>query len=83
MSPNEFVNEVKEQPIVSGLVIEEILRNSLVELSKKLNIANIIGPNEFEKEIHKESVVSLLAVKVSEDFFVELPEEVSAMLGEF
>jgi hypothetical protein len=68
MSPNEFVNEVKEQPIVSGLVIEEILRNSLVELSKKLNIANIIGPNEFEKEIHKESVVSLLAVKVSEDF---------------
>jgi hypothetical protein len=83
MSPNEFVNEVKEKPIVSGLVIEEILRNSLVELSKKLNIANIIGPNEFEKEIHKESVVSLLAVKVSEDFFVELPEEVSAMLGEF
>ena len=68
MSPNEFVNEVKEQPIVPGLVIEEILRNSLVELSKKLNIANIIGPNEFEKEIHKESVVSLLAVKVSEDF---------------
>jgi hypothetical protein len=54
--------------LVSGLVIEEILRNSLVELSKKLNIANIIGPNEFEKEIHKESVVSLLAVKVSEDF---------------
>jgi hypothetical protein len=54
MSPNEFVNEVKEQPIVSGLVIEEILRNSLVELSKKLNIANIIGPNEFEKEINKE-----------------------------
>jgi hypothetical protein len=83
MSPNEFVNEVKEQPIVSGLVIEEILRNSLVELSKKLNIANIIGPNEFEKEIHKESVVSLLAVKVSADFLVELPEEVSAMLGEF
>ena len=68
MSPNEFVNEVKEQPIVPGLVIEEILRNSLVELSKKLNIASIIGPNEFEKEIHKESVVSLLAVKVSEDF---------------
>jgi hypothetical protein len=83
MSPNEFVNEVKEQPIVPGLVIEEILRNSLVELSKKLNIANIIGPNEFEKEIHKESVVSLLAVKVYEDFLVELPEEVSAMLEEF
>jgi hypothetical protein len=83
MSPNEFVNEVKEQPIVSGLVIEEILRNSVVELSKKLNIANIIGPNEFEKEINKESVMSLLAVKVYEDFLVELPEEVSAMLGEF
>jgi hypothetical protein len=77
------VNEVKEQPIVSGLVIEEILRNSVVELSKKLNIANIIGPNEFEKEINKESVMSLLAVKVYEDFLVELPEEVSAMLGEF
>ena len=77
------MNEVKEQPIVSGLVIEEILRNSVVELSKKLNIANIIGPNEFEKEINKESVMSLLAVKVYEDFLVELPEEVSAMLGEF
>jgi len=83
MSPNEFVNEVKEQPIVSGLVIEEILKNFLVELSKKLNIANIIGLNKFEKEIHKESVVSLLAVKVSEYFLVELPEKVSAMLGEF
>ena len=35
MSPNEFENEVEEQPIMSGLVVKEISRNSLVEISRK------------------------------------------------
>jgi hypothetical protein len=34
MSPNEFENEVEEQPIMSGLVVKEISRNSLVEISR-------------------------------------------------
>lgn len=34
MSPNEFDNEVEEQPIMSGLVVKEISRNSLVEISR-------------------------------------------------
>ena len=66
MSPNEFENEIKQQPVMFGLVIEEISRNSLMELSKEINIANMIGSNEFEKEIYKESVVSLLVVKFLE-----------------
>jgi hypothetical protein len=83
MSLNEFENEVKEHLFVSGLVVKEISRNSLVELPKKVNMASLIGPNFFEKEVHKESVLFLLVVKVSRDSLVELPKEVSTILEEF
>jgi hypothetical protein len=48
MSLNEFENEVKEQHIVPGSVAKEILRNSLMELPKEVNIANIKCPKEYE-----------------------------------
>ncbi|KAJ6951701.1 hypothetical protein NC653_040988 [Populus alba x Populus x berolinensis] len=46
-----------------------------MELSKEINIGNMIRSNEFEKEIYKESVVSFLVVKVFGDSLVELPKK--------
>jgi hypothetical protein len=83
MSLNEFENEVKEQHIVPGLVAKEISRNSLMELPKEVNIANIKCPKEFAKEVHEKSVMPPLFVKVYGDSLIELPEKISAMLGEF
>jgi hypothetical protein len=78
-----FKNKVKEQPIMLGLDVKEISRNSLVVLPKKVNIANIIGSKDFENGVHEKLVVSLLVVKVYKDSLVELLEEVSAILKEF
>jgi hypothetical protein len=83
VSPCEFENDVKEQPIVSGLVVKEISRNFLVKLHKEVNMANIIGPKKFEKEVYEESVMSFLVVIFLGDSLVELPKEVSAMSREF
>jgi len=83
MSPCEFENEVKEQPIMSGLIVKEILRNFLVKLPKEVNMANIIGSKKFEKEVHEELVMSFLVVIFLGDSLVELPKEVSAMSREF
>jgi hypothetical protein len=70
----EFENDVKEQPIMSGLVVKEISRNFLVKLPKQVNMANIIGPKKFEKEVYEELVMSFLVV---------MPKEESAMSREF
>jgi hypothetical protein len=78
-----FKNKVKEQPIMLGLDVKEISRNSLVVLPKKVNIANIIGSKDFENGVHGKLVVSFLVVKVYRDSLVELLEEVSAMTREF
>jgi len=78
-----FENKVKEQHIMLGLDVKEISRNSLVVLPKKVNIANIIGPKDFENGVCEELVVSLLVVEVYGDSLVELFEEVSAILEEF
>jgi len=81
MSPCEFENKVKEQPIVSGLVVKEISKNFLVKLPKEVNIANIIGPKKFEKEVHEESIMSSLVVIFLGDSLVELPKEVVFILS--
>ena len=43
INPYDFENEVNEQPIMSSLDVKEILKKFLVELSKKVNIANKIS----------------------------------------
>ena len=49
-----------------GLVAKEISRNSLMELPKKVNIANIKCPKEFAKEVHEKSIMSPLLYKFLE-----------------
>jgi hypothetical protein len=51
-----YENKVKEQHIMLGLDVKEISRNSLVVLPKKVNIANIIGPKDFENGVCEELV---------------------------
>ena len=43
MNPYDSENEVNEQPIMSSLDVKEILKRFLMELSKKVNIANQIN----------------------------------------
>jgi hypothetical protein len=38
---------------VSGLVVKEISRNSLVELPKKVNMASLIGPKSLKMKFIK------------------------------
>lgn len=40
---------VREQPIVSGLVVKEISKYFIVKLPKEVNMTNIIGLKQFEK----------------------------------
>ena len=53
MSLDEFKNEVKKHPIISGLVVNKNSRNSLVELSKEVNMANLIVQKSLKMKFMK------------------------------